>query len=168
MSNSQDATLAYQGLQPDDILTSVESLGYRCDGRFLALNSYENRVYRIGIEDQPPVVTKFYRPARWSDEGILEEHAFSMELAEQDIPVVPPNVHDSKTLHKYGAFRFRRVFYTDGPFIIINKNNKALIPGAAAIGAGVHRIGAGTDCDIGLGSGRLAAGHMEGRMQVVG
>ena len=106
MSTAQDATLAYQELQPDDILTSVENLGYQCDGRFLALNSYENRVYRIGIEDQPPVVTKFYRPARWSDEAILEEHMFSIELAEQDIPVVPPATYDAKTLHRYGAFRF--------------------------------------------------------------
>jgi Ser/Thr protein kinase RdoA (MazF antagonist) len=106
MPNSQDATLAYQGLRPDDILASVESLGYQCDGRFLALNSYENRVYRIGIEDEPAVVTKFYRPARWTDDGILEEHAFSMELAEQDIPVVPPDTHNSKSLHKHGVFRF--------------------------------------------------------------
>ncbi len=106
MPNSPDATLAYQGLQPDDILASVESLGYQCDGRFLALNSYENRVYRIGIENEPPVVTKFYRPARWTDDGILEEHAFSMELAEQDIPVVPPDTHNSKSLHKHGVFRF--------------------------------------------------------------
>ena len=100
MSNAQDATLAYQKLQPDDILTSVESLGYQCDGRFLALNSYENRVYRIGIEDQPPVVTKFYRPARWSDDGHPGRTHVLDELAEQDIPVVPPaTMHDSKTLH---------------------------------------------------------------------
>jgi Ser/Thr protein kinase RdoA (MazF antagonist) len=106
MSTAQDATLAYQQLQPDDILASVEQLGYRCDGRFLALNSYENRVYRIGIEDQSPIVAKFYRPSRWSDASILEEHAYSMELAECDIPVVPPNVHESRTLHRFGAFRF--------------------------------------------------------------
>jgi len=76
MQTPDDATLAYLGLTPDDILTAVESLGYRCDGRFLALNSYENRVYRIGIEDARPIVTKFYRPKRWTDDAIVEEHQF--------------------------------------------------------------------------------------------
>ncbi|MFQ5634618.1 MAG: serine/threonine protein kinase [Gammaproteobacteria bacterium] len=103
---ADDATLAYLGLQPDDILDAVESLDYRSDGRLLALNSYENRVYRVGIEDQRPVVTKFYRPARWSDAGILEEHEFAIELANQDIPVVPPNRHGGATLHHHGPFRF--------------------------------------------------------------
>ena len=65
---------------------------YRCDGRVLALNSYENRVYQIGIEDGEPVVAKFYRPARWSDAAIREEHAFAAELAAQEIPVVAPLV----------------------------------------------------------------------------
>jgi len=139
MSDSQDATLAYQGLQPDDILTSVESLGYRCDGRFLALNSYENRVYRIGIEDQLPVVTKFYRPARWSDDGILEEHNFSMELAEQDIPVVPPKKHDSKTLHNYGAFRFAVYAFHGGRTPELD--NMDLLQQIGRLVARIHLIG---------------------------
>lgn len=100
------STLAYQELRPDDILGSVESLGYRCDGRLLALNSYENRVYQVGMEDDAPLVAKFYRPGRWSDETILEEHAFAHELASAEIPVVAPNVHGNDTLHHYGAFRF--------------------------------------------------------------
>lgn len=103
---SVDATLAYQNLQPDDILDSIESLGYQCDGRLLALNSYENRVYRIGLEDEQPIVAKFYRPERWSDKSILEEHAFSTELAQNDIPIVPPLKHDSASLHQHKAFRF--------------------------------------------------------------
>ena len=94
MPTPDDATLAYQQLQPDDILTSAESLGYQCDGRLLTLNSYENRVYRIGIEDGPPIVAKFYRPARWTDDSILEEHAFAWELAEREVPVVPPARHE--------------------------------------------------------------------------
>jgi Ser/Thr protein kinase RdoA (MazF antagonist) len=106
MPTPDDAALAYQRLQPDDILTSVESLGYRTDGRLLTLNSYENRVYRIGIEDAPPVVAKFYRPARWTDDCILEEHTYSWELAERDIPVVPPSRHGDRTLHHHQAFRF--------------------------------------------------------------
>ena len=105
MTGSDDSTLAYAELQPDDILTTMEELGYRCDGRFLALNSYENRVYQIGIEDQQPVVTKFYRPGRWSDAAILEEHSFSAELADADIPVVAPLALHGQTLHQRGNFR---------------------------------------------------------------
>ena len=72
----------------------------------LALNSYENRVYQIGLEDTSPVVAKFYRPARWPDAAILEEHAFTQELAEREIPVVAPLIVDGRTLHTYEGFRF--------------------------------------------------------------
>ncbi len=101
-----DASLAYQELTPDDIIASVERLDLRCDGRLLALNSYENRVYRVGLEDASPVVAKFYRPGRWSDAAILEEHDFAHELAAAEIPVVPPLVHAGTTLHRHGQFRF--------------------------------------------------------------
>jgi len=114
MQTPDDATLAYLGLTPDDILTAVESLGYRCDGRFLALNSYENRVYRIGIEDARPIVTKFYRPKRWTDDAIVEEHQFSMELATRDVPVVTPHEHNGTTLHRHGIFRFALYPYHGG------------------------------------------------------
>ncbi len=83
----------------------MENLGFLCDGRLLALNSYDNRVYQIGIEDAEPVVVKFYRPGRWSDTAILEEHAFSEELEDADIPVVAPLRLRGKTLHEYGGFR---------------------------------------------------------------
>jgi Ser/Thr protein kinase RdoA (MazF antagonist) len=106
MSGTVDATLAYQNLQPDDILTSVEALGFLCDGRLLAMNSYENRVYRVGLEDGAPLVVKFYRPARWSDESILEEHEFALALAGDEIPVVAPLVRDDRTLHSHRMFRF--------------------------------------------------------------
>ena len=96
----------YSRLTPDLILNALESLGLRCDGRLLALNSYENRVYQAGIEDAPFVVAKFYRPARWSDEQILEEHAFAMELADAEIPVVAPSVFQGRTLHLSQGFRF--------------------------------------------------------------
>jgi len=105
VTGSDESTLAYAELQPDDILTTMEELGFHCDGRFLALNSYENRVYQIGIEEQQPVVTKFYRPGRWSDEAILEEHSFSTELANADIPVVAPLTLHGKSLHHSGNFR---------------------------------------------------------------
>ncbi|MGE5027976.1 MAG: serine/threonine protein kinase [Betaproteobacteria bacterium] len=98
---------AYQDLTPDRLLNAVESIGFRCDGRLLALNSYENRVYQVGIEDGPPLVVKFYRPQRWSDEAILEEHAFTLELAEREIPVVAPLADSaSRTLHEFEGFRF--------------------------------------------------------------
>jgi len=102
---SADPTLAYANLQPDDMLDSLEQIGFRSDGRFLALNSYENRVYQFGIEDSKPVVAKFYRPGRWSNEAILEEHAFTLELADQEIPVVAPLEINETTLHHCGPFR---------------------------------------------------------------
>jgi Ser/Thr protein kinase RdoA (MazF antagonist) len=105
MEDTADSTLAFRDLKPDDILGALESLGFHCDGRFLALNSYENRVYQVGIENQEPVVAKFYRPGRWTDEAILEEHQFTLELADHDIPVVAPMLIDGQTLHHCGPFR---------------------------------------------------------------
>ncbi len=103
----QKSTHPYARLTPDRILDAVESVGYRCDGRLQALNSYENRVYQVGVEGAGPVVVKFYRPGRWSDEAILEEHAFTLELAEHEIPVVPPLAGPGgRTLHRFGGFRF--------------------------------------------------------------
>lgn len=100
-------THPYANLTPDLILDAVDSIGYRCDGRLLALNSYENRVYQIGLEDSLPCVAKFYRPERWSDAAILEEHQFMAELFEREIPVVPPwRNADGQTLHNYQSFRF--------------------------------------------------------------
>ncbi|MEA3106643.1 MAG: hypothetical protein QOI88_1248 [Gammaproteobacteria bacterium] len=85
-----NADAPYSDLSPEAVLDALEAAGHRCDGRVLALNSYENRVYQIGIEDAEPVVAKFYRPGRWTDAAIREEHAFSQELAAQEIPVVAP------------------------------------------------------------------------------
>lgn len=76
------------------------------DGRLLALNSYENRVYQVGIEDGQPVVAKFYRPERWSDAALQEEHDFATELAGADIPAVAPLRVDGATLHDSAGFRF--------------------------------------------------------------
>ena len=101
-----DANRPYAGLSPDLVLDAVESVGQVVDGRLLALNSYENRVYQVGIDGGLPLVAKFYRPGRWSDATILEEHAFMLELAESEIPVVAPLVIVDRTLHRYGGFRF--------------------------------------------------------------
>ncbi len=96
----------YAELTPDCVLNALEGLGLRCDGRLLALNSYENRVYQAGVEDGAPLVAKFYRPGRWSDAAILEEHAFVHELAQREIPVVAALEVDGKTLHHFEGFRF--------------------------------------------------------------
>src|ERR1700691_656098 len=96
----------YSELSPEMVLDAIEAVGHRCDGRVLALNSYENRVYQIGIEDGTPVVAKFYRPARWTDAAIREEHAFAGELAAQEIHVVAPLLRDGVSLHIHHGFRY--------------------------------------------------------------
>lgn len=93
-------------LMPDVILDALFEIGIRGDGRLLPLNSYENRVYLVYGQDEPDVVVKFYRPARWSDEQIAEEHAFALELIEQEIPVVAPKVINGQTLHRHAGLRF--------------------------------------------------------------
>ncbi len=99
-------TQPYSNLTPDTILAAVESMGLVTDGRQLALNSYENRVYQVGIEDQEPLIAKFYRPGRWTDATILEEHAFALELAEHEIPLVPPMLIEGESLFEYQGYRF--------------------------------------------------------------
>ena len=96
----------FAGLGPDQILSAAEVFGIETDGRFIALNSYENRVYQIGVESSQPVVAKFYRPGRWSDEAICEEHEFTAELAAHEIPVaVPMTSPGGATLVHHEGFR---------------------------------------------------------------
>lgn len=85
-----DATQPYGDLTPDLTLDALEAFGQRVDGRLLTLNSYENRVFQVGLDGGSFVVAKFYRPGRWSDAQILEEHAFAQELADAEVPAVPP------------------------------------------------------------------------------
>jgi Ser/Thr protein kinase RdoA (MazF antagonist) len=101
-----DRDAPYTELSPETVLDAIEALGYQCDGRVLALNSYENRVYQIGLEAADPLVAKFYRPARWSDAAIREEHAFAGELAAQEIPVVAPLSKNGESLHSHHGFRY--------------------------------------------------------------
>jgi Ser/Thr protein kinase RdoA (MazF antagonist) len=100
-----DMHTPFAELTPDAVLDAAESLELTPDGRLFALNSYENRVYRVGRVDAEPVVLKFYRADRWSDPQILEEHTFSCELAAADIPVVAPLRLCGLTLHRHKAFR---------------------------------------------------------------
>jgi len=96
----------YADLSPELILDALEAVGLSCDGRVLALNSYENRVYQIGIEDAAPVIAKFYRPDRWSDAALREEHAFAAELAAQEIPVVAPLAIEGVSLFIRSGYRY--------------------------------------------------------------
>ena len=93
-------------LGPECVQDALDSVGVHGDGRLLALNSYENRVYQAWRDDKPPVVVKFYRPLRWTDEQILEEHVFIDELARAEVPAVAPLRLEGDTLHRYAGFRF--------------------------------------------------------------
>lgn len=99
---------AFAILTPDTVIDAVESLGLISDGRQLALNSYENRVYQVGLEEQSPIIAKFYRPEseRWSDAQIQEEHDFLNELTQLDWPVVPALKRNGKSLFRHRGLRF--------------------------------------------------------------
>jgi len=111
-----DLDLPFAGLSPDAVLDAVEGTGLAVDGRLFALNSYENRVYRVGLEEplahadprsaSDAVVAKFYRAGRWSDAQIVEEHDFALELAAAELPVAAPLELEGSTLHQAGEFRF--------------------------------------------------------------
>ncbi|MFM8546058.1 MAG: serine/threonine protein kinase [Betaproteobacteria bacterium] len=104
--NESDRSPApYAGLDPGAVLDALESVGLRGDGRLIALNSYENRVYLVHLEDGGSVVAKFYRPGRWSDAQIDEEHVFAAELAADDIPAVAPLVLAGHMRHTHAGFR---------------------------------------------------------------
>jgi len=101
------ASHPFDALSPEFVMDAIESRGYRCDCRNLTLNSYENRVYQVGIDDQQPLIAKFYRPERWSDAQIREEHLLSGELAATELPVVAPLPDSSgETLSCFRGFRF--------------------------------------------------------------
>jgi Ser/Thr protein kinase RdoA (MazF antagonist) len=100
------ADAPYAALEPATILDAVDACGYRTDGRLLAMSSYENRVYQVWLEEGPPLVAKFYRPQRWSDAAILEEHAYALALAEREVPVVAPVETGGTTLHTHAGFRY--------------------------------------------------------------
>lgn len=103
---TEDKAQPYYRLSPDAVIDAIESIGLVCDYRVFPLNSFENRVYQIGIEESEPVVAKFYRPQRWSDAQILEEHQFTEELLAADLPVVAPLRINGATLHQHNGYRF--------------------------------------------------------------
>lgn len=105
-SPAQHAQHPYSTLTPDLVLDALAGLGMHGDGRLMALGSYENRVYQVSLEDGSCVVAKFYRPERWSDGQILEEHAFALELAAAEVPMVAPLAAGGATLHHHAGFSF--------------------------------------------------------------
>lgn len=106
MNKDNPINADYALLTPDFMLDAIESTGIYPASGLMALNSYENRVYQFTGDDELRYVVKFYRPARWSKEQINEEHSFSIELAEQEIPVIPPLEINDTTLHEYNGFYF--------------------------------------------------------------
>lgn len=111
MSDAPATPHPYATLTPDTVLDALATLGLYGDGRLLALSSYENRVYQVGVEDEGQgahrhVVVKFYRPGRWRDAQIQEEHDFAAELAAAEVPMVAPLVHAGRTLHHHAGFAF--------------------------------------------------------------
>jgi Ser/Thr protein kinase RdoA (MazF antagonist) len=101
-----EARHAYESLTPDAVMDALASVGLYGDGRMMALSSYENRVYQASLEGGTSVVAKFYRPGRWSEAQILEEHAFAAQLMEAEVPAVGPLVLNGATLHHHGGFAF--------------------------------------------------------------
>ena len=96
----------YEALTPDVVLDALSDLGLEVDGRLTALSSYENRVYQAMLDDNSAVVAKFYRPERWTDAQILEEHSFAAELMAEEVPLVGPLSLHGKTLHHAHGFAF--------------------------------------------------------------
>lgn len=103
---NQDTQHPYAALTPDLVLDALAGVGLYGDGRLMALGSYENRVYQVTLEDGSRVVVKFYRPGRWSAAQILEEHAFALELAAAEVPMVAPLVLQGRSLHQHADFAF--------------------------------------------------------------
>ena len=101
----RDDLRPFSGLTPEVVLDAAAAVGLESDGRLFALNSYENRVYQLGSGEEQRVL-KFYRPARWSDAQIAEEHQFTAELAAAELPVAAPLALAGETLFRYREFRF--------------------------------------------------------------
>ena len=132
-------THPYDSLTPDRVVDCLESIGLVSDLRLLALNSYENRVYQVGIEGADPVILKFYRAERWTDAQILEEHAFAQELVDHEISVVAPESFAGDTLHHVLGQRFS-VFKRRGGYPPELDNLDHLYRLGQTLGR-IHRVG---------------------------
>ena len=113
-SESAPAPHPFASLTPDVVLDAVQALGLAVDGRLMALSSYENRVYQLMLDSGEAVVAKFYRPSRWSDAQILEEHAFAQDLMDDEVPAVGPLRLHGHSLHRAQGFAFSVSPYRGG------------------------------------------------------
>jgi Ser/Thr protein kinase RdoA (MazF antagonist) len=129
----------YARLTPDTVIDAVESAGFLSDGRVLALNSYENRVYQVGVEGATPVVVKFYRPGRWTRAAILEEHSFALELAAGEIPVVAPLIVAGETLLAHAGYPFAVYPRRGGRWPDLDSHDDRLMMGRFL--GRLHRVG---------------------------
>jgi len=129
----------YAALTPDVILDAVETFGVRCTGALQPLNSYENRVYRVETEEHGLLAAKFYRPGRWTNETIREEHGFALELAAQEIPVVAPLARDGETLFEHAGFRFALFPWQPGRVSELNSREEREVLGRYL--GRLHRVG---------------------------
>jgi len=136
--NVMDPT-PFAGLSPEVVLDAAVSAGFEADGRLLALNSYENRVYQLETA-QGPLVLKFYRAGRWSDEQIGEEHALTAELAAAELPVAAPFAVAGRTLLRYQDFRFAVFPWMRGRAPELDQPEARAMLGRAL--ARMHRLGA--------------------------
>jgi Ser/Thr protein kinase RdoA (MazF antagonist) len=135
----------FAGLSPDVVLDAAASLGFESDGRLFALNSYENRVYQLG-HGEGAWVLKFYRPERWSDAQILEEHAFTVELAEAEMAVAAPIEMQQRTLFRHRDFRFAVFPWKAGRAPELDGPGAREVLGRAI--ARMHRIGGVRDFEV--------------------
>jgi Ser/Thr protein kinase RdoA (MazF antagonist) len=141
MTSAHPAAHPYDALTPEVILSAVETYGVHATGALLPLNSYENRVYRVDTDERGPLAAKFYRPGRWSDETILEEHAFALLLAEHEIPAVAPLVApNGGTLNEYRGFRFALFPWARGRAPELNTADDRRLMGRYL--GRLHRLGA--------------------------
>jgi len=133
----------YANLSPDVILDSVEALGYPVSGHLTALNSYENRVYMLGVEDQPDLVVKYYRPERWTRAQILEEHQFTFELLDDDLPVIAPIIIDGESIFETSPYQFSLFQKRSGHPLELD--NLSQLEQTGRILARVHSVGSRND-----------------------
>ncbi|MDC5821870.1 serine/threonine protein kinase [Vibrio europaeus] len=129
----------FDALTPDFMWYALESIGIRAESGFLALNSYENRVYQFTDEDRQRYVVKFYRPERWSLEQIQEEHDFTLELIESEIPVAPPVIINGQTLHQYQGYLFALFASVGGRQFEVD--NLEQLEGVGRFLGRIHKVG---------------------------
>ncbi|MEH0690013.1 serine/threonine protein kinase [Vibrio cholerae] len=130
----------FDALTPDFMWYALESIGIRAESGFLPLNSYENRVYQFSDEERQRYVVKFYRPERWSAEQIQEEHDFTQEMVEAEIPVAPPLTINGATLHHYQGYRFALFASVGGRQFEVD--NVEQLEGVGRYLGRIHSIGA--------------------------